>query len=92
MLYDLDQYEGKKFCVVLVQEIEENDTPGSVRMRPLHGRASIDKGVHLNLVWDGGKFGVPRTCYNRIMPSDGTEMLRDAEYFVIVKVDPKIEI
>ena len=88
MIYELDKYEGSKFCVVLVKVPEEEvDKPNpQFQVRCLHGRANVEQGVKLTLEYDEGQFVVPRSCYNRIMPSDGTEMLEDAEYFVMCKV------
>ncbi len=86
---NLDQYEGKKFCVVFVKVNEEEDTekPVNYQVRCLHGQANIEQSRILHLEHEGGRFTVPASCYTRIMPNDGTKMLRDAEFFVMCKVE-----
>ena len=84
---DLRYLEGRRFCAVLAKLSDENDPDSPVKMRCLHGRANIDREGWLSLESaDGASFGIPRTAYPNILPADNTEMLRDAEYFVLVKV------
>jgi hypothetical protein len=80
---DLSYLEGRKFCVVFVAQ----EDGGPIKMKCLHGRASIHRGMRLSVEGAMGKFDVPPTAYSMIMESDGTEMLRDAEYFVLCKVE-----
>lgn len=88
MSYELAGLEGKRFCVVFVKVTEKADgQEPDFQIRCVHGRASIERGISLVLEHDGGRFVVPRSCYNRILPSDGTTMLKDAEYFVMCKVE-----
>ncbi len=76
--------EGRKFCVVLVKEVPENSA--SARLQCLHGRASVENGSLFLIDPQGGKFPVPNSALHNIMPSDGTALLKDAEYFVMVKL------
>jgi hypothetical protein len=88
MAYELEQYEGKRFCVVFVKVTEKPDgAEPDFQVRCVHGRANIERGMSLVLEHDGGRFVVPRSCYNRILASDGTAMLKDAEFFVMCKVE-----
>jgi hypothetical protein len=52
----------------------------------MHGRASIDHRGALSVEASGGSFTVPASAYNRVLPSDGTPILEEAEYFVMVRV------
>jgi hypothetical protein len=82
---DLRYLEGKKFCVVFIKT--ENDEPdGAVKMRVMHGRANIDHRGALKVEGSNGSFMVPASAYNRVLPADGTPVLEDAEYFVMVRV------
>jgi hypothetical protein len=84
---ELHQFEGKRLCVVFGKVVEKpaGEEP-DFQVRCVFGRANVEQGVTLHLEHDGGRFTVPRSCYHRILPNDGTELLRDAEYFVMVKV------
>ncbi|MFT5131100.1 MAG: hypothetical protein ACI8W8_004735 [Rhodothermales bacterium] len=82
---DLKYLEGKKFCVVFIKT--EDDKPdGAMQLRCMHGRASIDHRGALSVQASGGGFAVPASAYHRVLPSDGTDILEDAEYFVMVRV------
>jgi hypothetical protein len=37
-------------------------------------------------------FSLPSSSWNTIMPNDGTAMLQDADYFVLVKTDENINL
>ncbi len=76
--------------MVLVKEVD--GAPERARIQCLHGRASLDPQGRLELMAEGGfKFSVPNSALPNILPSDGTAMLRDAEYFVMVKLHPDID-
>ncbi|MCF7855208.1 MAG: hypothetical protein K9N51_10465 [Candidatus Pacebacteria bacterium] len=89
MLHDLNHLEGKKFCVVFVKVIDES--AGKVELQALHGRASIEAEKLRCYTPEGVCFAVPNSALPNILPNDGTELLKDAEYFVLVKLDPNIE-
>lgn len=89
MIDSLDRLEGRKFCVVFVKVI--NEDAGKVKLQALHGRASVENGKVSCITPEGASFTVPRSAHSNILPSDGTEMLKDAEYFVLVKTDKEIE-
>ena len=91
MPQDISEYDGKKFCVVFVKLMGDDDAVTSeetanVQVRCLHGKANIERNTILHLEHEGGRFTVPASCYNRIQPSDGTDLLEDAEYFVMCRV------
>ncbi len=81
---ELKYLEGKRFCVVFMQA--DDPDPQQVRLRALHGRANVSAAGILSVEHDGGAFQVPRSCYPQILASDGTDILGDAEYYVICRV------
>jgi len=86
----LERIEGKRFCVVFVKVV--NELLGKVQLQCLRGRASIDRGRLSVVGEDGCSFTVPGTAVTNILPNDGTPLLRDAEYFCFVKLDPSIQL
>ncbi len=86
----LDYLEGKKFCVVFVKIVDL--ATERVQLQCFRGRANVTRGK-LNVVdVDGAVFTVPGTALNTISPTDGSALLKDAEYFCLVKVDEGIEL
>ena len=90
MLVPLEKIEGRKFCVVFVKVIDhENER---VQLQCLRGRANVERG-RLNVVTEeGASFTVPGTAMQTILPSDGTDILQDAEYYCLVRVDDNIQL
>ena len=86
----IERIEGRKFCVVFVKVLDE--ATGRVRLQCLRGRASIVRGKVNVVADDGCTFTVPGTAVPHIMENDGTPLLKDAEYFCLVKVDPSIQL
>ncbi len=88
---DLKYLQGKKFCIVFAKYADEGES--KVQLRCHHGRAVLKDGDKLFLEENksGAHIGVPSSAHNKILPSDGTDLLKDSEYFVIVKVDKNIE-
>ena len=87
---DYGYLEGRKFCIVFVKVIDLESE--KVQLRCLRGRASVERGkVHV-VAPRGSMFTVPQTALNTILPSDGSPILKDAEYYCLVKVDPNIEL
>ena len=86
----LERIEGRKFCVVFVKTIDE--ARGKVQLQCMRGRASVDRGKVSVIDESGCTFTVPGTAVQNILPSDGTALLKDAEYFCFVKVDPSIQL
>ncbi len=88
---NLDYLEGRRFCVVFVKVLDEMS--GRMQFQCFRGRADIRGGGRLHVVApDGAEFQVPGSAHGMIQPADGTAMLRDAEYFVLVKTDPRIDL
>ena len=92
-MIDLKDIDGKKFCVVFCKAQEgaaaEVDAGGSsqVEMSTMHGFAKVIDGKTVQCVTeDGSAFAIPLSAQKKIFPSDGTDILKDSEYFVIVKV------
>lgn len=90
MPVNLKHLEGRKFCVVFVKVIDA--ARERVSLQCLRGRASVTSGRVACVAEDGTLFQIPSTAIPNILPSDGTPLLQDAEYFVFVKVDPSIQL
>jgi hypothetical protein len=90
MASHFDYLEGRRFCVVFVKV--QDPVRERVTLQCFRGRASIERG-RVNVVADsGGVFTLPGTAVNNILPSDGSRILKDAEYFCLVKTDENIEL
>lgn len=90
MTVPLEKLEGRKFCVVFVKVLDEST--GKVQLQCMRGRANVERGRVSVVDEHGCSFTVPGTASSRILPNDGTAMLRDAEYFCMVKVDGNISL
>ena len=89
-MYNMEYLEGRRFCVVFVKILDV--VTGRVQCRCLRGRASWERG-HLEVISEkGGRFSVPATALPSVAPSDGTPILRDAEFFCLVKVSDNIDL
>jgi len=85
---NLGYLEGRRFCVVFVRVIDPETE--RVQLQCLRGRASIERG-RLNVVNEvGGVFTVPSSALASVLPSDGSSLLKNAEYFCLVKTDENI--
>jgi len=85
-----DYLEGRRFCVVFVKVTDP--VRERVTLQCFRGRASVERG-RVNVVdVNGGVFTLPGTAMNNILPSDGSRILKDAEYFCLVKTDENIEL
>ncbi len=90
MASSFDYLEGRRFCVVFVKVLDP--VHERVALQCFRGRASIERG-RVNVVADsGGVFAVPGSALHNILPSDGSRILKDAEYFCLVKTDESIEL
>lgn len=94
MAVELNYLEGRRLCVVFCK-LEEEDEKGKCtnmedpkfQIKTMHGRANVLNNQYLECVTsEGGNFKIPPSAYDKIFPSDGTDILKDAEYFVMVKV------
>ncbi len=85
----LKHIEGARFCVVFVKVVDpENER---VRLQCLHGRASVNTQAVRIITDEGAEFTLPTSALPSVMPSDGTAMLKDADYFAMVKIGPNVE-
>ncbi|OGV71241.1 MAG: hypothetical protein A3K19_32380 [Lentisphaerae bacterium RIFOXYB12_FULL_65_16] len=82
--------EGKRLCVVFVQVVDQ--ATERVRLQCFRGRANIERGRLVVVDQNGTVFPVPSSATRNVLPSDGTKILRDAEYFVLVKADEGIDL
>ncbi|MBT3291711.1 MAG: hypothetical protein HN380_30490 [Victivallales bacterium] len=85
---NLKYLEGRKFCVVFIKVLDA--ATEKVQLQCLRGRASVEPGRLTVVHEQGGMFTVPSSALPNILPSDGTALLQDAEYFVLVKTDENI--
>ena len=90
MPVSLDKLEGRKFCVVFVKVIDA--AKERVQLQCMRGRASVDRGRVSCIDESGCAFQIPSISVTNILPSDGTPILKDAEYYCLVKVDPSIQL
>lgn len=90
MPYGFDYLAGRKFCVVFVKVTDP--VRERVALQCFRGRVSLERG-RVNVVdVNGGVFTLPGTAMNNILPSDGSSILKDAEYYCLVKVDDSIDL
>ena len=89
MPHDLDYLEGKKFCVVFVRVVDE--VAGRVQLQCFRGRANVERGRLKVINETGVVFPVPSSAFGNVLPNDGTKILLDAEYFVLVKTDENVD-
>lgn len=88
MQHDMKYLDGRRFCLVLAKLV-----PGATvaehkaQLRCLRGRANVDQRGYVSVEHSQGSFQLPPSCYRQILPADGTELLQDAEYFVICSVE-----
>lgn len=85
-----DFLEGRKFCVVFVKVLDA--ATERVQLRCLRGRANVEPGKVSIAAGSGNVFTIPQTAMATIRPNDGTELLKDAEYFCLVKVNDNIDL
>jgi len=90
MTYDLEHLEGKKFCVVFVKELDNKNN--KVQLRCLHGRAEVERNTLKVHCGGDHPFVVPNIALRNILENDGTEILKDCEYYAMVKVDKNIDL
>ena len=85
----LKHIEGARFCVVFVKVVDPEKE--RVRLQCLHGRASVDSQAVRVVTDEGQEFTLPTSALPSVMPSDGTAILKNADYFAMVKIDPNVE-
>ena len=89
-MYNLEYLEGRRFCVVFVKVLDH--ASGRVQCRCLRGRAHLEEG-HLHLMSPQGSiFTVPASALPTVAPNDGTGLLKDAEFYCMVKVGDNIRL
>ena len=57
-----------------------------VKLSPIHGTARVLPDRLVIVEPSGAQHVVPDSAIPSILPSDGTELLKDAEHYVIVKI------
>ena len=85
-----DYLESRKFCVVFVKVVDP--ARQRIQLQCFRGRATIERG-RINVVSrDGCVFTVPGSAMGNVLPNDGTQLLRDAEYFAFVRTDDSLDL
>ncbi|MBT3381555.1 MAG: hypothetical protein HN742_06970 [Lentisphaerae bacterium] len=81
--------EAKRMCIVFVRVVDAEQE--RVQLQCFRGRANVEGG-HVSVIdGNGAVFPVPSSALGNILPSDGTKLLQDADYFVLVRTDDNIE-
>ena len=82
----LKYLEGRPFCIVRMRVLDL--ATEKVELVPIHGVAKVLPDSVVVEEDTGEQHMVPHSALESIYPSDGTELLKDAEHFVIVKIGP----
>ncbi len=85
---NFDYLEGRRFCVVFVKVLDVETE--RLQLQCMRGRASVERGRVSVVTAGGGMFTVPSSALPSVLPSDGSELLQDAEYFCLVRTDDNI--
>ena len=80
----LGHLDGARFCMVRMTVLDEKLQKAS--LLPIHGTAKVLPDRLLVVESSGTEHVVPDSAIPSILPSDGTEILKDADHFVIVKI------
>jgi len=80
----LSHLDGTRFCLVQMEVLDA--TTQQVKLTPVHGVARVlpDKLVVEEAC--GNRLVVPDSALPSNLPSDGTELLKGAEHYVIVRI------
>ncbi|MGD9874366.1 MAG: hypothetical protein AB7T27_08835 [Kiritimatiellia bacterium] len=81
---DLGYLDGTRFCIVLMRVL--NQAAREVQLTPIYGTARVSSGELRVEEPSGSGHTVPESALSSIHPSDGNEILKDAEHYVIVKI------
>ncbi len=80
----LRHLDGTRFCLVSMTVLDERTQ--KVKLSPIHGTAEVHPDRLVVVGPSGTQHVVPDSAVPSILPSDGTELLKDAEHYVIVKI------
>lgn len=83
--YDLSHINGKSFCLVMMQVIDM--VSEQVKLTPIYGTARVLADRMVVEEKSGSQHVIPDSALTAISLSDGNEILKDAEYYVIVKIE-----
>ena len=80
----LSYLEGTRFCLVRMMVLDEKTQ--KVELSPIHGTAKVLADRLVVVEPSGVEHVVPDSATPSILPSDGTELLGEADHYVIVKI------
>lgn len=83
-LLALGHLDGTRFCMVCMDVLDA--ATETVKLTPIHGVAKILPDRLVVEEPSGNQMVIPDSALVSVLPSDGTAMLKDAEYYVIVKM------
>jgi hypothetical protein len=83
-MHGLKHLEGTRFCLVQMTVLDA--LKQEVKLVPIHGVARILPDRLVVEEASGSQHVVPDSALQSILPSDGTDLLKDAEHYVIVKI------
>lgn len=81
---DVAYLDGVRFCLVMMTVLDT--VMQNVKLTPVHGIAKVLSDRLVVVEDDGREHVVPDSAFGAIHKSDGTDILKDAMYYVIVKV------
>jgi hypothetical protein len=82
--HQLNHLDGTRFCLVCMNVL--NEATQEVKLTPIHGLAKVMPDCLVVVEPSGNRHAIPESALPSILPSDGTAILEDAEYYVIVKI------
>ena len=80
--------EGLPFCIVYMKVLDL--AAEKVELAAFHGLAQIHPDRLIVDNEKGHTVTVPQSALKSILPSDGTDILEDSKYYVIVKVGDQL--
>ena len=80
----LSYLDETRFCLISMTVLDEKTR--KVNLTPIHGTAKVLPDRLVVVEPSGTQHVVPDSALPSILPSDGTELLKDADHYVIVKI------
>ena len=80
----LSYLDETRFCLISMTVLDEKTR--KVKLTPIHGTAKVLPDRLVVVEPSGTQHVVPDSAIPSIVPSDGTELLKDADHYVIVKI------
>ena len=88
---NINYLNNNKICVVYCRQENDDINSNKLEISTLHGIAKVLNNTLYVQVGSGNPIVMPKSAYRNIFPNDGTEMLKDADFFMLVKVKGKLQ-